>query len=63
MGFNLNMSENGKLYLAGLGLLCITILEGVALYMKIDGQILSGVVGTIALIIGYAFGVTKAAAK
>lgn len=57
------MSANGKLILAATGIACITILECVALYTGVDGQILSVVVGTIGTIVGYAFGVTKAVTK
>jgi hypothetical protein len=57
------MSNNGPLILAATGIVCITILECVALYTGVDGQILSVVVGTIATITGYAFGVTKTPSK
>ncbi|GAI76492.1 unnamed protein product, partial [marine sediment metagenome] len=50
--------EQGKVIIAVSGITCITVLEAVALYRGINGQILSVVVGAIATIVGYAFGVT-----
>ena len=53
----MKVDDQGKIIIAVSGMACITVLEGVALYMGINGQILSVVVGALATIVGYAFGV------
>lgn len=56
----MKVDDQGKIIIAVAGMVCITALEGVALYLGIDGQILSGVVGVLGAIVGYAFGVKAA---
>lgn len=40
------------------GIVCVTILEAVALYCGVDGTMLAAVVGGICTMVGYAFGQT-----
>lgn len=50
------MDDKTKIAMFGMG--CITAMEIVAIAtLHIDGAMLSGVVGTIAGIVGYAFGI------
>lgn len=39
-----------------IGIGCITLLEVIALYKGLNGQIFSAVVGSIAVLVGYMFG-------
>lgn len=52
------MKDRTKIALFGMG--CITALEVTAIAcMQIDGAVLSSVVGTIAAIVGYSYGIQK----
>jgi len=51
---------NDKINLAAIGIICVTVIECFAIsFLKIDGAILSGVVGAISGIVGYAFGIGR----
>jgi hypothetical protein len=49
-----------KIMLASVGVICVSVIECFAIaFLRLDGAVLSGVVGTIAGIVGYAFGIHK----
>jgi len=52
--------EAGRNLVAVVGVAGVVILESVALYMGVDGQLFATALGTIALITGYAFGYSRA---
>lgn len=49
-----------KILVALVGLLCLTVLECIAMYMKLDGQlflsVISGIVGIVSGVVGYTIG-------
>lgn len=55
--------EPGRNLVAVVGVAGIVILEAIALYMKINGQLFSTALGCISLIVGYAFGYRAATSK
>jgi len=60
MNFLTGDNMNDKISLAEIGIICVTVIECFAiLFLKVDGAILSGVVGAITGIVGYAFGVSR----
>ena len=52
--------EAGRNWVAVVGIAGVVILESVALYVGVDGQLFATALGTIALIAGYAFGYSRA---
>ena len=51
--------EAGRNLVAVVGVAGVVILESVALYVGVDGQLFATALGTIALIAGYAFGYSR----
>lgn len=46
-----------KTTLAAIGIICLTVLEVVALLVKLDGQIFASIVAAITFMVGLVFGV------
>lgn len=51
--------DTNKTMITVSGILCITLLEIAAIFKGIDGILLTAVIGTIATIVGYAYGHKK----
>ena len=52
----MTMDGNTQAIVIVTGIVCVTIIETVALYTGIDGTMLAAVVGGICTMVGYAFG-------
>ncbi len=52
----MSVSEEGKIWICVIGILCVTGLEAYALYLGINGTQLSIVVAAICSLVGVAFG-------
>lgn len=55
--------EHAKIQLCVVGVAGIVLLETMAIYKGLDGQLFGTAIGAIAIIVGYAFGVTRTKSK
>ena len=60
MGCDMTKLEPGRNLVAVVGVAGIVILESVAMYVGMDGQLFATALGFISLIVGYAFGYSRA---
>lgn len=56
MEHDVNMDGNTQAIVIVTGIVCVTIIEAVALYSGVDGTMLAAAVGGICTMVGYAFG-------